>query len=212
MKNKIKTVYMAVLAIIVWFGLILQFYISTEKYVAEGRSFFGAIIQIISYFTIETNLLIAIALTAILLAPRSSWGKFFSRISVLAAINVYILIVGIVYASVLKGIWKLEGLFKLTDTLLHTISPVLFVLFWLFFVPKGHIKWNQIFLWAIFPLAYLGYSLIRGPISGDYPYPFINADKLGYGQVAINSVFVLLAFLAISACLIFISKLFKKTE
>lgn len=210
MKNKARLTYITLTTLMVWFGLILQFYISTESYMAAGRSFIGSIIQIISFYTIQTNLLIAIALTAILLKPASSWGRFFSKPSVLTAITVYIVIVGLIYAIVLKGIWKPEGLFKLADDLLHTASPILFVVFWLIFVPKGNIKWKQVFPWAIFPFLYLIYSLIRGSITGDYPYNFINANMISYQQIAINSFFVLLAFLGISSIFISIDRFLKR--
>lgn len=210
MKNKMRLAYLTLAAIIAWFGLGLQFYISTERYLAEGRTFGGAIIQILSYFTIQINLLAALALTVILITLTSSWGKFFSRISVLTAIAVYISIVGLIYALILKGIWQPQGLFKLADSLLHTVNPIIFIVFWLIFVPKEIIAWKQITLWAIFPFLYLIYSLIRGSITGDYPYGFIDASKISYGQVAINSILVLIAFLAISACFISISRLLKK--
>lgn len=210
MKNKIRLSYIALTALIVWFGLGLQFYISTRQYMAQGRSVVGAIVQILSFYTIQTNMLIAVALTAILIKPASAWGRFFSRASVLTAITVYIIIVGLVYAVILKGIWEPKGLFKLTDDLLHTVSPVVFVVFWLVFVPKENIKWQRILSWAIFPFLYLIYSLIRGSITGDYPYDFINARMISYQQIAINSGLVLIAFLAISAAFIAISRLLNR--
>lgn len=210
MQNKLKTTYITLNALMLWFALALQFYISTEAYMATGRAFAGAIIQIVSFYTIQTNLLIAVALTAILLKPASAWGRFFSRTAVLTAIAVYICIVGLIYTTVLKGLIQLDGLFRLADLLLHTISPILFIIFWLLFVPKEAIKWTQILLWAIFPLLYLFYSLIRGAICGDYPYPFVNAAKLGYGQVAINSIGVLVVFLVFSGVFIGLVRVMRK--
>ncbi|RZK68480.1 MAG: hypothetical protein EOO85_24250 [Pedobacter sp.] len=119
------------------------------------------------------------------------------------------MIVGLIYATILKGIWKLEGLFKLTDFLLHTLSPILYVVFWLVFVPKTRMPWKVLFSWAVFPFIYLIYALIRGANSGYYPYPFVNAAKFGYTQVAINSIGVLLVFLVLSSILIGISRFMK---
>jgi len=195
-----------------WFALVLQFIISTVSYQAAGRSFFGALVQILSFYTIQTNLLIAVALTAILLKPRSQWGRFFGRTSVLTAITVYILIVGLVYATVLKGIWQLHGLFKLADVLLHEISPIIFLVFWLFFIPKEKLKWSLLLPWAIFPLLYLVYSLVRGAVTGYYPYPFVNAATLGYAQVMINSAGVLVVFLVLGSLLIGVSRLVSRGD
>lgn len=210
MKDKIKLTYIASTTLVVWSGLILQFYISIEKYLTEGWTLGGAFVQVISYFTIQTNLLVAIALTSLLLKPKSSWGVFFSRISVLTAITVYITIVGLIYAVILKGLWQPQGLFKLADFLLHTLSPILFVVFWLVFLPKGIIKWKQLFLWAIFPIYYLIYSLIRGAFVGLYPYGFIDAGVIGYNHVMINSLMVVIVFVVISSILIAVNNFLKK--
>ncbi|WP_442588088.1 Pr6Pr family membrane protein [Pedobacter sp. AW31-3R] len=212
MKSKLKLIYLSLTALMLWFALGLQFYISIGKDMAEGRSLAGAIVQVLSYFTIQTNLLIAVAFSSILILPGTSWGRFFSRTSVLTAINVYINIVGLVYAFVLKGLWKPEGLFKLADYLLHTASPVLYLLFWLFFVKKQLIPWKRVFPWALFPLVYLFYSLIRGYFTGYYPYPFVDAAKIGYQQVFINSLLVLLVFMVISAVFITINRVLKRDE
>ncbi|WP_107826297.1 Pr6Pr family membrane protein [Mucilaginibacter yixingensis] len=162
----------------------------------------GAIIQIFSFFTIQTNLLVAVCLTGLSVLPKTSWGKFFYRPSVLTAIAVYISIVGLVYAVVLRNTWQPQGLFKTTDFLLHTISPLLYVVFWLVFVSAGSVKWQAMLRWAIFPLAYLVYALVRGAVIGWYPYPFLDVAKLGYERVAVNSLVILVVFLIFSALFI----------
>ncbi|RZM24350.1 MAG: hypothetical protein EOO88_23105, partial [Pedobacter sp.] len=182
MNNKLSAVYVTLNVLMLWFALIIQFYISTKMYVDAGRTTAGAIVEILSFYTIQTNLLIAVALSAILFKPASTWGRFFSQTSVLTSIAVYIMIVGLIYATILKGIWKLEGLFKLTDFLLHTLSPIMYVVFWMVFVPKTRIPWKVLVSWAVFPFIYLIYALIRGANSGYYPYPFVNAAKFGYTQ------------------------------
>ncbi|HEY0245502.1 MAG TPA: Pr6Pr family membrane protein, partial [Mucilaginibacter sp.] len=78
------------------------------------------------------------------------------------------------------------------------------------FVRKYPLPWKVIINWALYPLIYLIYSLLRGAISGLYPYNFIDAKQIGYGQTAINSLFVLIAFLVVSVIFIGISRLSKK--
>jgi len=47
----------------------------------------------------------------------------------------------------------------------------------------------------VFPLAYLVYSLVRGPIVGWYPYPFLDPGKVGgYPGVALYAVGITLGF------------------
>ena len=207
MKDKMKLVYVGLAAIVVWFGLGLQFYISVPLNISLGRTFAGAIIQILSYFTVLTNILVALAYAYILLTPNSKADKFFSRTATLTAIAVYITIVGCIYNLILSSQWNPQGLFKMADILLHTISPVMFIIFWLVFVVKEKLRWVLVIKWLWFPFFYLVYSLIRGQILGIYPYFFMDIGVLGYKQSLINCLFVLLAFVSFSGIFVSVSRL-----
>ncbi len=188
---------MAVVAIIAWIALILQFYLILQTTGTTGFSTLKTVTNFFSYFTILSNLLVAVCLITSLLSPTSGVGSFFSKVSVQTAIAVYTFIVGLVYNTVLRGITNPTGLDWIVDNLLHVVVPVLYILYWFIFTPKKVLQWKNLAPWLIFPAMYLLYSLLRGPTVDWYPYPFLHAGKLGYGQVAINSVFVLLAFLLV---------------
>jgi hypothetical protein len=50
----------------------------------------------------------------------------------------------------------------------------------------------------IYPLAYLAYSLIRGPNVDWYPYPFLDPDEVGgYAGVAAMSIGITILFLGL---------------
>ena len=73
------------------------------------------------YFTVITNLLIAIVFTAIALGRTIAppW---------LAGITMAILLVGIVLHLLLSGMVELSGGAKLADLINHSVTPVLVVL------------------------------------------------------------------------------------
>jgi hypothetical protein len=192
--------------VIIWFSLILQITISISAYLKTGRSLAGTLVQLFSYFTILSNLLAVICLTALFKA-NSRLGKCFFQPRVFSAIALYITIVGVVYNLVLRSLWHPAGLFKLADELLHSLNPVLFVVYWLVYAPKANLKWVQALSWLGFPLGYSVYIFIRGSISHLYPYPFMNIDKLGVPQVAINSLLMLIAFLLIGFLFVWINRL-----
>lgn len=210
MKHKIKIIYMAVLAILVWLALGIQFYISTIKYMAEGRTFGGAIVQLLSFFTIQNNFLVALALTLILLWPLSKWGKFFSTPSVLGGLSLYIIIVCVVYQLILRKEHTQYGWFRFCDEVFHSVSPPMFVIFWLVFITKDSLPWTKAFSWLIYPLIYFIYIIARGALTGYYPYSFIDGNKLTYAQISVNFVLLLIAFLAIGSGLIGITRLARK--
>lgn len=199
MNNNLKSIFASSLALLTWFCVILQFYISTDK-----------LINVISYFTILCNSLIAISLSFSTFFPKTKLGIFFSNLSVKTAIALYIFIVFVVYNTVLRGIWKPTGWQLFLDNMLHVLIPILYILYWLFVVTKGKLNWKNGFYWLLFPLIYLIYSLIRGSVVNWYPYPFLNASKLGYGQVSINIIIMLFVFLISGSVLIAINNKFEK--
>lgn len=207
MKNKIQLAYAAILAVIIWIGIALQFYISIPDYLEKGRTLGGAIIQLLSYFTIQSNFLLALLLTLLVIKPESKWGRFFAAPHVIGAMAAYITIVGLVYHFMLRTQFHPVGLFKTTSDIFHILSPIAFVLFWLILVKKTKIKWVNVFLWLIYPLFYTIYILTRGAFTGLYPYNFLEVNTLGFGKVMANCGFLLIGFILLNAVFIFISRL-----
>lgn len=191
------------IAIITWIMLLLQFYLQIAN---RTTSIPEAIIRFFSYFTILTNLLVAISFTSLLL-PRSRWHSFFLRNTVLTAVTLYILIVGLVYNLVLRSLWNPQGLQLIADNGLHAITPILTLLNWFFYVSVKEIRWKQTAKWLIYPLLYLIYVLIRGSFSNFYPYFFINVSDLGYEIALRNAGFVTIAFLVVSILILLIGKM-----
>lgn len=210
--NKIKWAYTALAVIITWFALVLQFSISIPAYLDKGCSLRSALIQLFSFYTILSNVLMVVGLTTILIAAKSAWGRFFLRNTVLTAIALYMTIVGLTYNILLRNVWHPEHLFKLADELLHVVTPVLFIIYWLAFVPKDGLKYRNVWPWLWFPFVYFIYVLIRGAISGNYPYPFLDVVKSGYPQVLLNAVILLPVFWGLGALFVFIARQMNKPD
>ncbi|TCC88096.1 hypothetical protein EZ428_20460 [Pedobacter frigiditerrae] len=199
--NPIEKFFKAFLSLITWFAIILQLYLTN-----------GSFFNFISYFTILSNILVALSLTSSLFFPNTTLGKYFSLVKVQSAIALYIFIVGLVYNLVLRGIWSPTGWQLVVDNLLHVAVPVVYVVYWLIYIPKGLLNWVDGLVWAYFPLAYLIYSLIRGHVVGWYPYPFLDVNKIGYQKVLINSGFMVIAFFVVGLFMIAFNKLTKKNK
>jgi len=182
-------------AAITWLALIVQWCITS----------FG-FIDFISFFTIECNLLVALCLGFSLLFPQTAPGIFFSKTTVQTAIALYIFIVALVYNTVLRGLYSFTGMQWVVDNLLHAVVPVLFILYWYLFTSRIFLQWKECLYWLIFPLLYTLYSMIRGAFVHWYPYPFLNAEKLGYPKVFVNMLAVLAAFLISRLILIAINR------
>ncbi|MFT3936081.1 MAG: Pr6Pr family membrane protein [Chitinophagaceae bacterium] len=210
MKTQLSTpqkTFLAVLVLIGWFALIAQFYL---YFTSKTVSLAEMTIRYFTYFTIQTNLIVAIAFTSLLFSPSSAVGRFFDKQQTRAAITVYILVVGIIYNTILRFLWAPTGMQQLVDELLHSVIPLLAFLYWLIFSRKSTLKWTQVFTWLIYPLVYVICVLLRGAHSGFYPYPFINKTLLGLTKVMVNAVGITFVFLLICLLLVGIAKFLNK--
>lgn len=176
-------IYAAIAAAIGWLAIALQFRLIVGVNLADGIPVYETVIRFFSYFTILINILAALVLTGTMLGHKDT---FLSRPSVQTAAASYIAIVGIVYVTILSSLWAPQGAQWLADNLLHHAMPVIYVLFWIFFVPKGTLTWRDTLPWLIFPLIYVILVLARGSVSNFWPYPFLNVDKLGWAAVLRN--------------------------
>ena len=192
--------------IVTWFALILQQYILIDNTPGNGLTIPQAVARFFLYFTILSNLAVAISCTSILAAPKSGAGRFFSRSSSKAAIALYIIIVGLVYNLVLRSTWKPTGLQRLADELLHVAVPLLYTIWWVYFVPRTKLRWANLLSWLVFPLLYLIYALARGNAEDFYPYPFLDLNVLDANEVVVNCLLVMLAFVGVGALLIWFSR------
>jgi len=165
-----------------------------------------------SFFTILTNLLVAAAMLAPVVAPDSGLGRFLDRPSVRTAIVGYIVIVGAVYYALLRKLDNASGLHLYFEYVLHYVTPPLFVLDWLLFVPRGEVGWRNGIDSLAYPLVYLAWTLAHGAFTGWYPYPFIDVVKLGYGRVLLNVAGLILAFLALELVLVALDRLIRQYQ
>lgn len=119
-------ILLAIGAIITWSAVVVQLYLFI---VNRATPISEVIIRFFSYFTILSNILVALCFTILLLKQESGCGRFFSEPKILTAITTYIGVVGIVYNIVLRSLWAPEGLQMVVDESLHLVIPVLVVLF-----------------------------------------------------------------------------------
>ncbi|MFJ7212401.1 Pr6Pr family membrane protein [Amycolatopsis sp. NPDC098790] len=180
--------WFAVTAVVALAGLVSQV-------VATASDPGGRVANLLSFFTIDSNLLVAV--TSALVAFGRARGKLFTVLMLDALVG--IIVTGIVYQVALAGLYELHGLSLFSDTMLHKVTPILFVLGWLLAAPRGVLTWPAVGWSLLYPLAWLAFTLPRGALTGFYPYPFVDAGALGYGQVALNCVFIGLFFTALAA-------------
>jgi len=198
------TAYRTIAALAAWLGLLLQYYLIVQG--QSGPAFATRTVNFFSYFTILSNLLAAIGFSAPLAAPRSPLGAFFAHPSVRTAVTLYMCVTAATYIVVLQGLWKPQGLQWVADITLHYVTPALVLFDWLAFTPKGDLRLRSVLPWLAFPLAFGIYTILRGPLTGFYPYPFLDVNELGLGQVLVNMTVMSAVFGLLGLALVVIGR------
>ncbi len=143
-----------------------------------------------SYFTVEANTLAVISLMVSAFALATGWrSRRLDRFR--GAVTLYMTTTIVIFIVLLSGYPASElTAVPWDNTVLHYIMPIAVIVDWLIGDRIEPIRYRSALIWLSFPLAYLGYSLIRGPIAHWYPYPFMDPSAHGYTGVAVTSVVI----------------------
>lgn len=194
--------FAAAAAVLGWFALALQLMLSVQIAQANGQGALHGVWIYFGFYTILTNILVALALTAGALGPRGGMTRFLGRPGMATMAAMSIVVVGVIYNLLLRQLWHPQGWQLLADATLHDVMPVTFLLYWWLAVPKTALHWRQVPSWLAYPAAYFAYALARGAVDGWYPYPFLDVAREGYLQVVGNALLVLLFFIAVALVLV----------
>jgi hypothetical protein len=161
-----------------------------------------------SYFTQLSNLFalavfFAGGLSAIGLLPAVRRSARFD--SLRGAAVLYMLTTGIVYAVLLAG---KHNSIPWVNTVLHRVMPLVVALDWLIDPPRTSLQPRRVVLaWMAFPVLYIAYTLVRGPLVHWYPYFFVNPGHSGgYLLVAVSVIVIGLGQIAMGLAIAYVGR------
>lgn len=190
----------ALIAVIGWSALALQLAVSVGLTREAGQSVVIGLWRFVGYFTILTNVRVALAFTRLARGGAVPSAPF---TGVVLAIGV----VGVVYETVLSGVVPaMTPVWWIADRVLHYVMPIVTVAWWLAFTPKAGLEYRHAVRWMRYPLGYLVYALLRGAIDGWYPYFFVDASRLGYARALTNAAALTLAMLVAGLLLVAVTR------
>lgn len=151
-------------------------------------------IQTLSYFTIQSNILVLVVATTLVVDPgRDGRAWRVLRLDALLGIT----ITGLVFDLVLIHYVHPSG-WQLVATIgLHYVAPWATLLGWLLFGPRPRLDRTTV-MWAfLWPITWVAYTFIRGALVDWYPYPFLDVVEIGYGASIRNTSLVLAVAVAL---------------
>ncbi|MCX3059800.1 Pr6Pr family membrane protein [Streptomyces beihaiensis] len=201
--------FRALVALAAATGVVIELSISTS------------VLRTLSYFTIQSNILLAVVLTL------SAWHAWTARPPLNPLLTggalLFIAITGLVYHLLLANSssgfsmvgdpdFVMTAPHQAANQLLHTVTPIGATLNWLLLTRPGTYRRHHAALWLTYPLAYFAFALTRGALMppgapARYPYPFLDVEAHGYADVLRNAVVLGLAFYALALLLVTLDRI-----
>ncbi len=170
----------------------------------NGISRNTSVANFFSFFTIQSNIIGAVAVATAALATasarRSVWLSQFR-----GAATLYMGITGMIFSLLLSGA-DVQTPLPWVNSVLHYVFPLFIVVDWIVDRSVRPLTFRQGLVFLAYPVLYLAYTLIRGPIVDWYPYPFIDPREHGYVFVGAMSVFVAVVGLGLAWVLCWTSR------
>lgn len=206
----------AAMALAILAAVIAQLARSVATAAELGRDVGVTIANFFSFFTVLSNTAAAVVLLWAAIrfwaSGRRADAEPAGLATALACVSTYMIITGIVYNLLLRGITLPQGSEPIpwSNEILHLAGP-LFLLADVLLAPlRRALPWRA--LWAIlaFPVLWVVYTMLRGPLVANpatgapywYPYPFLDPNLAGWGSVVLYVIAIALAIVAVGALVV----------
>ncbi len=193
----LRTIIVFITAVVAWLGLVLQLDLTIGQMASQGATTLSAVWRFLSYFTIWSNIAVAIVATSMIFNRASAVTR-------LATVTT-IAFVGIVFSLALRSEWQTTGWQTVANHVLHDATPVLFVMAWLG-SNHGALQWRDAAYAIVAPLSYCIFALVRGAFDGWYAYWFLDPTQLGGVQMVASIAALSVSFIILALAFVAIDK------
>ncbi len=152
--------------------------------------------QLVSYFTIQSNILVAVATTLLARDPARD-GAVFRAVRLASTVG--ITVTGLVHFFLLRPLLDLDGASWVADKSLHMVVPLLAVVGWFAFGPRPRVDDRAVAFAFGWPVLWLAWTLAVGGLTDWVPYPFLNFREEGWAHVGVVCVGITALFVALIA-------------
>lgn len=192
--------FLIVLFVILVVGIETHTYWLNQLRPWQPASPIGRIIFYYSFFTVLSNIMLALSCLILTFKPNCS-NLLFNVIRLNGLVGV--LITMIVYNLMLRGIHRPPTvLLQFANESLHVVIPLLGLISWLIYGPFYRMQLKVIVCAFLTLLTYGVYIFMRGYYTNLYPYPFINVNRVGYE----NAFIAVIAIAVLFVCLVLLLK------
>ncbi|MDB5195331.1 MAG: putative rane protein [Parcubacteria group bacterium] len=205
---RFRTLYQFGFALLIVAALVIQF---AYGIIVAGGITLAYVGLFASYFTILSNILVAVVLCAEAradlmgheLSPR------FERLRGLATFC--IIATGVTYTLFLRGPGHqgtLQDSIPWINSVFHYVMPIVMAIDWVAFPTKKPVRWWAVLVWIAVTAFYLLYVELLGVFTHSYPYFFVDPTRLqGYAGVARAALGFIPFFLVFGAVVVLANRI-----
>ncbi len=159
-----------------------------------------------AYFTMQTNIFILCWWVAALL-----WRNNAEKLTAISgklrgALCLYISVTFLIFSLILERDYiPVTSAAVFTNITLHYILPLAFLVDW-FLTEKVKYSWKFLFVWFIYPVSYLIFSIIYSHFTGIYIYYFLEFEIFPLWQAALIILSLMIFFIVVGSAIIFLSR------
>jgi hypothetical protein len=166
---------------------------------AKGDGLVAALAHFLAYFTIVSNVAVVLAYTGALRGNDGGWLRPHVMRGMTLAM---IVLVMLAYFFIISRTEHPQGIAWLNAMTMHYVTPPLYALWWVLYVPHGQLKPRDVGAMLVPSVVYMIYVLVRGRLTGDYPYLMLDATRIGSGLITLHAVGLLIALAALCAAVV----------
>jgi hypothetical protein len=184
-------------------GLVLDFtVIAGVMGPPQNRPVWSFLVYYWSFLTNLSNTVLLLIYAADLTGVRGM-GWFRDPVTKAGMAGIMMLVMFFYHFMLAPYLPELPQAIVISNVLLHYVTPVLYLAWWLAFSIHGTLRYRHIPLMLVPGLAYVAYIELRGPLAGEYPYTILDPGYAPPGGAAsglltvASSVGVLVVLVAI---------------
>jgi len=171
---------------------------------AAGRTTINPF-NMFGYFTIQSNIALLLVLATIAIVGLRGEHASPTLDVARASATTYIIIVGVVYATLLAPLGVAGGVpVAWANTVMHIITPIYALVDWVVFSDRARIVFTNLWIVLIYPVIWIIVVLVRGATDGWVPYPFLD-PATGYGSVFFYVGLIVVVMIAFASLVFWIS-------
>lgn len=195
-----------------------------------GRDVTTTVVNFFSFFTILSNVASVLVLSWAGAWAWRSRGRSAGAVTpvrepralavALASVTAYMLVTGVVYNTLLRGIELPQGTtVAWANEVLHVVGPLVLLADLLLAPGRRGLRWSAVGAVLVFPIVWVVYTLVRGPLVTNpvtaapywYPYPFLDPNNPalqpgGYAGVSLYVVGIALLIGAVAVVVVAVGR------